>query len=674
MQETVAKTTKVPILIVDDDEAQLKILASIINLEQLTPICCQTGEMALQACREQIINVAILDLRLPDMNGLDLVRQLREQNPQLKVIINTGYASLDSALAAINESVFAYVQKTGDITELIGHVHRALHLHLMNYNELLIAEVETRTKALLITNEALRSEVLERKRIEEALWNTSQRFRSLIENSNEVILIMDAEAKFRYASPALEKILGYSSEDTIGQHFSEFVVADNIAIMSKSIEEAQRQPGVSLSEFECGIRHHDGSLRTLAFTITNLFDKPNINGFLVNGYDITERKNLEDQLRQAQKMEAVGRLAGGVAHDFNNMLTVITGYAEILLSRRLAEGNPMRREVEEIKKAGERVTALTRQLLTFSRKHMFQYKTLDLNLVITNLEKMLRRLIGENVVLVTELAPNLREIKADPGQMEQIIMNLAVNARDAMPNGGQLTIRTTHINVSETYARKRLGLQAGPYILLSVIDNGIGMDAETKAHIFEPFFTTKEQGKGTGLGLSTVYGIVIQSSGYIDVETELGRHTIFNIYFPAVDEVKEVDFTEVKSSNIVGIETILLVEDEASVRELASQVLHIDGYTVLEADNGVEALKVSEQYLEKIDLLVTDVIMPGGVNGRELAEQLSKKRPDMKILYMSGYTNNAIAKHGLLDSDAAFLQKPFTLRALSTKARQVLDS
>lgn len=664
-----------PILIVDDDEAQLKTLSSIIELEQLRPICCRTATAALQACREQPINVAILDLRLPDMNGLELVRQLREQNPQIKVIINTGYASLDSALAAINESVFAYVRKMGDVTELIGHIHRALHRHLASYSEALALEVRKRTKELLDANEALKNEVNERKRVEEALWNTSQRFRTMIENASDIVLIMDADGKFRYASPAMEKLLGYSSEDAVGQHYSNLIHPDDAQIVAASIQEARKHPLVSMPEIECRIRHRNSTWYTLAMTITNLLEKPIINGFLLNGHDITERKNLEDQLRQSQKMEAVGRLAGGVAHDFNNMLTVITGYTEILLNRYLPEGSPMRREVEEIKKAGDRATALTRQLLTFSRKHMFQLKILDLNLIVTNLEKMLLHLIGEDVLLITELDPHLGQIKADPGQIEQIIMNLVVNARDAMPNGGQLTIKTTNIDVDSSFARKRVGLQAGPYVLLSITDNGLGMDEETKAHIFEPFFTTKEHGKGTGLGLATVYAIITQCQGYIHVETELGRQTTFDIYLPrVVSHAKEVVPAISPSDTVIGTETILLVEDELSVRELASHVLRMDGYRVLEADSGADALRVGEEYVHTIDLLVTDVIMPGGINGRELAEQLAKKRPDMKILYMSGYTNNAIAKFGVLETDLAFLQKPFTLRALSAKTRQVLDS
>jgi len=390
--------------------------------------------------------------------------------------------------------------------------------------------------------------------------------------------------------------------------------------------------------------------------------------------DITERKQLEDQLRQSQKMEVVGRLAGGIAHDFNNLLTVITGYSKLLLQRDLDDHDPRRKYVVEIDKAGERAAALTHQLLAFSRKQVLQPEVLDLNVVIAEMDKMLQRLIGEDINLVTVPGKGLGWVKADPGQMEQVIVNLAVNARDAMPLGGKLTIETANVELDERYAHQRAEVTSGPYVMLAVSDTGMGIDEETLSHIFEPFFTTKEQGKGTGLGLATAYGIVKQSGGHLWVYSEVGRGTMFKVYLPRIGEV--VEAAAPGSSRIAlsqGSETILLVEDEAGVRALILEVLTERGYTVLEACNGDEALRLCEQRSSPIHLLLTDVVMPGGMNGRELAEQLTSLHPELKVLYMSGYTDEAIIHHGVLDRGTIFLQKPFTPDALERKAREVLE-
>ena len=380
----------------------------------------------------------------------------------------------------------------------------------------------------------------------------------------------------------------------------------------------------------------------------------------------------ELQLRHAQKMEAVGQLAGGIAHDFNNLLTAVTGYSDLAL-RRLKAGDPLRHNIEEIRKAGERAAALTRQLLAFSRKQVLQPKVLDLNVVISDLEKMLRRLIGEDVELRTVFKPPLGNIKADPGQIEQVIMNLAVNARDAMPSGGRLSIETDNVNLDEAFARKHVGVAPGSYVLLSMSDTGTGMDEETQARIFEPFFTTKEVGKGTGLGLSMVYGIVKQSDGLILVHSTVDRGTTFNIYLPRVDGgAHEYRRTAETEQALEGSETILLAEDEEMVRSLARDVLEMYGYRVLEAANGGAAFLICERHPAPIHLLLTDVVMPE-MGGRDLAERLSRLRPEMKVLYMSGYTDDAIVRHGLLDEGIAFLQKPFTPDTLSRKVRVLLD-
>jgi two-component system, cell cycle sensor histidine kinase and response regulator CckA len=386
----------------------------------------------------------------------------------------------------------------------------------------------------------------------------------------------------------------------------------------------------------------------------------------------TERKKLEGQLRQAQKMEAIGQLTGGIAHDFNNMLTVIVGYSDLMLQKLRAD-DPLRSEVEQVKEAGVRASLLTRQLLAFSRKQVLQPRVLDLNAILTNMDRMLQRLIGEDIGLVTVPEPGLWRVHADPGQIEQVIMNLAVNARDAMPQGGKLTIETANVQLDDAYAREHVFVKPGPYVMLAVSDTGCGMDAETQAHIFEPFFTTKEPGKGTGLGLSTVYGIVKQSEGYVWVYSEVGRGTAFKIYLPRVEAVAEaVEPSREAARTVRGSETILLVEDDNPVRKLIHSTLHAYGYTVLEAHHGKHAIQVCEQHAGPIHLMVTDVVMPE-MRGRELAERLKPSHPTMKVLFMSGYTDRGIVHHGELVQGTAFLQKPFTPDALARKVREVLD-
>jgi signal transduction histidine kinase len=387
--------------------------------------------------------------------------------------------------------------------------------------------------------------------------------------------------------------------------------------------------------------------------------------------EIAERKQLETQLYQAQKMEAIGRLAGGIAHDFNNHLGIIIGYSEIMLDH-LGPEDPLRRSAGLIKDAAQRSAALTRQLLAFSRRQVFEPTILNLNLAVTDLGKMLQPLIGEDIELITCLDPALGKVRADPAQIDQVIMNLAVNSRDSMPRGGRLTIETANAELDEAYARVHATVLPGQYVMLAVTDTGVGMDEKTQSHIFEPFFTTKAKGKGTGLGLATVYGIVKQSGGYIWVYSEPGRGTTFKIYLPRLEAGVPVEAVkEVSSLVLKGEETILVVEDEAMLRELACLFLQDSGYQVLEAASGSEALSVARRHQGTIHLLMTDAVMPG-INGRELAKKLYGERPEMRVLYVSGYTDDAILRSGLLETGAAFLQKPFTRDALARKVRDVL--
>ena len=386
--------------------------------------------------------------------------------------------------------------------------------------------------------------------------------------------------------------------------------------------------------------------------------------------DITGRRDLEDQLRQSQKMEAVGMLAGGVAHDFNNLLTIINGYSQLVLNH-LSPGDANRHFVEQILKAGERASALTRQLLAFSRRQVLQLRVLDLNRLVSGLSVMLQRLIGEDVDLHLELGSDLGQVSADPSQIEQVLMNLAVNARDAMPKGGTLTIETKNVTLDSMYTARHITVKPGPYVLLAVGDNGTGMDAATQKRLFEPFFTTKGAGRGTGLGLSTVFGIAKQSGGSVDVYSEPGRGSCFKVYLPRIDQPVAIEAEAAEAQPWRGSETILLVEDDDAVRGLVRETLERYGYKVLDSPGPVEARRLVEKQRGPVHLLITDVVMPK-ISGRELAEQLVRDRPTLKVLYMSGYTDNAIVNSGLLTKDVAFLQKPFTPSALIEKVKEVL--
>lgn len=394
-------------------------------------------------------------------------------------------------------------------------------------------------------------------------------------------------------------------------------------------------------------------------------------GVIGVGLDITDRKHLADQLRQSQKMQAVGQLAGGVAHDFNNLLMVVKGHAEILLNR-MQSGSPLRNNVEQVDKAADRAAALTRQLLAFSRMQVLQARVLDLNEVVGGMTKMFSRVIGENIELTFVPGAKLGRVKADPGQIEQVLLNLVVNARDAMESGGSITIETSNVQLDRDYCAKHHNIEPGPWVMLTVSDTGCGMDAKTQSRIFEPFFTTKAQGKGTGLGLATVYGVVKQSGGFIYVYSEVGHGTTFKVYLPQVTADVDKDVAEKPAAAPTGSETILFVEDEESVRELVREYLSGTGYQVLEACDGVQALEVAVAHKGTIDILVTDVVMPR-LSGRELASRITSERPGVKVLFISGYTDDSIFRHGVLEGGVAYLQKPFNLKSIAQKIREVLD-
>ena len=493
-----------------------------------------------------------------------------------------------------------------------------------------------------------------------------------LESSANAVAITDRPGNIIWVNPAFTVMTGYSAEEVIGKSFHVL----NSGTQPKSFYEQLWQTilGGNIWHGEIVNRRKDGSLYTEDQTITPVRNqRGETSHFVATMQDISEKKALAQQLNQAQKMESVGRLAGGVAHDFNNLLSVIIGYSDVLLDRPGLDP-AMHKQAEEIRKAGKRAASLTRQLLAFSRQQVLEPKVLNLNAIVTDIEKMLRRLIGEDVELQSKLDPALGSVKADPGQIEQIIVNLAVNARDAMPQGGKLFIETCTEELDEEYARRHPPCTPGRYVLLSVTDTGIGMDPETQAHIFEPFFTTKELGKGTGLGLSTVYGIVKQSGGYIWVYSEPGHGAMFKIYLPQVGEpAQAIHPSEPASAQLLGSETILVVEDEESLRTLTHTLLEHRGYTVLDAKEGTHAFQVAQQHSGPIHLLLTDVVMPG-MDGPKVAAQITQLHPETKVLYMSGYTGFSATGSGLLEVGMHLLQKPFTRDALLRKVREVLES
>lgn len=515
------------------------------------------------------------------------------------------------------------------------------------------------------------SQGIERKRTEAALRQSEERYRDLVENAHDIIYSHDLQGNYTSINKAGEVITGYTVEEALKLNLSDSVAPESLPKAREMIR--RKLAGEHVTAYEIEITAKDGRRVTVEANTKLVYQDGVPVGVQGIARDISDRKQLEDQLRQSQKMEAIGQLAGGVAHDFNNLLTAIIGYSGLALQR-IEDESPLKPYIEEIKKAGDRAANLTRQLLAFGRKQILQPLPLNLNDVITDLNKMLRRLIGEDIRLAARLDFDLKKIKADPGQIEQVLMNLVVNARDAMPRGGNLTIETANIQIDEEYAGRHIGVSSGAYVMLAVSDNGTGMDDETEAKIFEPFFTTKEKGKGTGLGLSTVYGIVKQSGGNIWVYSEPGHGTTFKIYLPQIDDpVRTVQAKPEDDSIPGGSETVLLVEDEDVVRGLAQRILEEAGYRVITANGGAEAVTWCANNAETIHLLLTDVVMPD-LSGKELAERVTSLRPQTKVLFMSGYTDEAIVHHGVLDSNVEFLQKPFTPTALSRKVRQALDS
>src|SRR6185312_10757432 len=515
---------------------------------------------------------------------------------------------------------------------------------------------------------ALKEDITARKAAQTELAATAARLGALMDNAHDGVSVITPGGEILEVNRRMAEIAGRSITDIVGHNIAEFPSAETAA--TKLAEFAQVVAHGTGHVLGVEIPRPDGTKVVLDFALSTV-DVAGEQLVLALGRDVTDQRTLEAQLRQAQKMEGIGRLAGGVAHDFNNVLTAVFGYVD-LLREELPPDSSAQQDLGEVRKAAERAAALTRQLLAFSRQQVLEPVVLELNDLLTDFEKMLGRVIGEDVELRLALG-KIGNVRADPGQLHQVLMNLAVNARDAMPTGGTLIIETTNAELGEEYAELHQPVVPGSYVMLAISDTGTGMTSEVKARIFEPFFTTKERGKGTGLGLSTVYGIVKQSGGYIWAYSEVGRGTTFKVYLPRVDAPVDAFVRPKAAGSVAGHETVLIAEDDAMLRPLAKALLERLGYKVLEAGNAVEALAASQAHQGPIHLLVADVVMPGA-SGRELARQLAPARPDTKVLYVSGYTDDAIVHHGMLEPGLNFLQKPFTPATLAKRVREVLDA
>jgi len=637
------------ILNIEDSEEDYKLVLRHLTKAgyELYSEKVETAEAMRSALASREWDIVISDYRMPTFSGLEAFRVLKESGLDIPFIIISGTIGEETAVNTLLAGVNDYLMK-GNLSRLAPAVERGIE--------------EVKNRRIQRCTEA-------------ALRRSEERYRLLFEKNPLPMWVYDVDTLiFLAVNIAAEEHYGYSAEEFRTMTIKDIRPAEDAAALEANLSQT---PGMIDVGDEWRHKKKDGSIINVEVTSHALmFDGKKARLVLAN--DVTKRiqaeeelRKSEEQLKQSLKLESIGRLAGGIAHDFNNMLTAINGYSELTL-RRLDENDPLRPNIEEIKKAGERSAELTKQLLAFSRRQMLQSKVLDINQVVSDTVLMLERLIGEDIDLVTVLDSNTANIEADPGQLSLVILNLVVNSRDAMPDGGTITIETKNVFLDDAYARQHVSVKPGPYVMLSIGDTGIGMDAQTQQQIFEPFFTTKEVGKGTGLGLSTVYGIIKQSNGNIWVYSEVDKGTVFKIYLPQITESSSPIEEAKPTDSFLGTETILVVEDEDMVRNLTVEVLESCGYEVLQARNGIEALDFCKSYKEKIDLLITDIVMPQ-IGGRELAERMLHEDPSLCVLFTSGYTDDAIVRHGILEEDANFIQKPFNLDDLGKKVSELLD-
>ena len=640
-------TEKLKVLILEDVPTDAELVERELRKAKLgfSSKRVETREDFIKALQDFASDIILSDYKLPQFDGMAALELKKELAPNIPFIIVTGSMNEETAVDCMKAGAEDYVIK-GHLARLGPAVKGALE--------------SKRVKE-------------EKERLEKALWTSAREWRATFDAINDPVVLMDLEGRIRRCNKAMANLFEKPFNDIIGRNCCSLMHGTSGPIEGcpmVRMRESQRRETLVLSIGD----------QWFNIVADPLFDE---NGSLIGAVhgmaDITERKKaeaemaaLQEQLRQSQKMEAIGQLAGGIAHDFNNLLNIMQGHSQFALMS-LKEDDPFRKSFEAIEKAAMKSVNLVRQILAFSRRQVMEMIVLDLNDLLRGLEKMLRRMIGEDIELLTVVADDLGRVRADPGQIEQVVFNLAINARDAMAQGGKLTIETANVELDEAYAHNHVAVTPGRYVMLAVSDTGIGMTPEVRDRVFEPFFTTKEKGKGTGLGLSTVYGIAKQSGGNIWVYSEPGQGTTFKIYLPRVDKAPEEIKRKAEGGELPqGWETILVVEDEEEVRKLAVLVLQKQGYRVLEAAQGGDALLICEQHKDPIRLMLTDVVMPR-MSGRELAERLASLHPEMKVLYMSGYTDNAIVHHGILEEGVNFIPKPFTLDGLARKVREVLD-
>jgi PAS domain S-box-containing protein len=622
------------ILVVDDDAQMLRTIKDILRLRGYSAVIAATGGEALEITREmkEAPAVALVDLQLPDMDGIELIRRLREIAAMTEVVILTGNASIDSAVRALREHSNDYLVKPVQPDNLVGTIERA-------------------------------SERWQRRRAVLAMRESEERLRLIFDHVSDALFIADDSGRIIDANPAACALSSQSLETIQTLTMSQ-------VLPESSQLGAAEDSATSSSDPSRITARRNGQSDNRVLDVRSAAFAPGVLVYTVR--DLTRQRKLEDQLVQAQKMEAVGQLAGGVAHDFNNLLTVILSYSSMLLAD-MGANEATRGDIQEISDAAQRAAALTQQLLAFSRKQVLQIRAVNVNAVVVDVERMLRRLIGEDILLTTHLDPDLALINADPGQLEQVLINLAVNARDAMPGGGDLTITTDNAELSEEHRERHLGAAPGKYVMLAVTDTGSGMTKEVQQRLFEPFYTTKGVGKGTGLGLATVHGIVKQCGGDVYVYSEIGHGTTFKVYFPRLAKADPIPtIPEHRATTPSGTETVLLAEDDEAIRTLGARVLGALGYNVLVARTGGEALRIVAEYKGKIDLIATDVVMPE-MNGSQLVERVLEARPGIRVLFMSGYTDDEVMRRGVIDGQTAFLQKPFTPDLLAHRVRGVLD-
>lgn len=640
------------ILHVEDDPADRELIREALAAEGITTNLVQvdTSEEFLEALAHDSVALILSDFALPHFDGFAALQLAQETKPYLPFIFVSGTLGEEAAIESLRRGATDYVLKQR-LSRLGPAVRRALE------------EVAVRRKRL----EAA-----------EASANRQQFVKAMLESLDAGIVACDAEGVLTLFNQAARKILGNAEAAIPPEKWAGYYNVyhpDGKRLLEKEALPLYRALcGERVRDVEVLIRRTDGQARSVLVSGQPILDAHGQSlGAVVALHDITDRKVLEEQLRQSQKLEAVGSLAGGVAHDFNNLLTVIGGYSQMLMQQ-MGPSDPNYGSLEEIARASDRAAALTRQLLAFSRKQILEPKILNLNAIVLDMEKMLQRLLPANIEMVAALNEDIGQIKADPGQIEQVLLNLVVNARDAMPEGGRLVVKTGNTDLDETYCRSHTDVSAGPYVVLTVSDTGSGMSAETQTRVFEPFFTTKEVGKGTGLGLSTVLGIVQQSGGTVGIYSEVGSGTTFRVYLPRIASTLEAERRQtVAPVHAQGTETILIVEDDARVRKLARLVLESAGYTVLPATDGQDALGILEKRPGRVHLVLTDIVMPG-MSGPELLSRIREDHPGCKGLYMSGYSDKALASGQFPQSEAPLIQKPFPPGILAQRVREVLDA